>query len=260
MDFYLSVDFLAQIKKHNMITNRIKKEIIEKAKTSFPEECCGFVIKKHNNLSVIHCKNIAKDKLNHFMISARDFIKVKNYADQILFLYHNHVNQREFSILDKQTADVLRINLLLYINEINLFKIYYHDQFKKLNYLFKEYDNNENNCFHLVKNYFKNELSINLNIDENLFKNKKVQAAEAEEIINQYYIKNNLIKIVKNEDLKLNDILVLKNKFSTHLAIYIGSDKILHQPYNRISIIEDLDKNYRNQIQYILRNKLYDKS
>jgi len=240
-----------------MITNKIKRKIIKNAKNSFPCECCGFIVTKNNKVFTIDCENIAKDKENDFMISAKDFLYAKNNSDEILFLYHNHIDAREFSILDKQTADSLRINLLLYINALDCFKIYYYNEFSKLNYLFEEYNRNENNCFHLIKNYFNKELNLKLNIDERLFKDKDITSIEVEDIINRYHATNNLLKLKKDTNLKINDILILKNKISTHLAVYIGNNKIIHQPLNRISIIEDLSKDYQEDIQGVLRSKKF---
>jgi proteasome lid subunit RPN8/RPN11 len=244
-----------------MITNKIKKEIINHSKKVFPEECCGFIVQENDNQICIPCENIAKNKLDNFLISTKDYVSIKNRYSKLLFLYHNHIEAKEFSLIDKKTADFMAIDLLLYINKSNNFKIYYSDEFKNLNYLFREYDFYENNCFHLIKNYFKNELDINIDFDESSVIEKRVEDLDIFKIALDYYKNNNFIYIDDIYNLKKHDIIVLKNKISSHLAVYLGNNKILHQPINRISIIEEYSNQYKKEAQGIFRsNIIYDKS
>lgn len=260
MDFYHLEDFLGQTLKPNMITNKIKKQIIEHSRKVYPEECCGFIVEKNEEKICIPCENIAKNKIENFLISSRDFISIKNKYDRVLFLYHNHINEKEFSILDKKTANILAIDLLLYINEINAFKVYYNDEFKNLNYLFKEYDDYQNNCFHLIKNYFKYELNIDINFDEDFLYGKRIEDLNVFEIVLNNYEKNNFKFISNSIELRKNDILILKDKISSHLAVYLGGNKILHQPINKISLIEDYSDKYKKETKGLFRsNILYGK-
>ena len=100
-----------------MITNKIRKEIIEHSEKVFPEECCGFIVEENNKQICIPCKNIAKNKLDNFLISTKDYVSIKNRYSKLLFLYHNHVEAKEFSLIDKKTANFMAIDLLLYINK-----------------------------------------------------------------------------------------------------------------------------------------------
>jgi len=241
-----------------MITNKIKKIIKQKSLSAYPNECCGFVVEKDSEVLVVPCENIAKNKTNDFMISAKNFLDIKEKYN-ILWLYHNHINVEDFSLLDKKTADNLSINLLLYINELDEFKVFYHKDFKNLNYLFEPHDDYKNNCFNLVKNYFKNELNLNLEIDNNLINNKNLEDLNVEEITFNNYEANNLYILNNQSSIKKNDIILLKNKISEHLAVYLGSNKILHQPIHKVSIIEDYTERYKKETKAIFRsNILYD--
>lgn len=258
MDFYRLEVFQEQIPKLNMITNKIKKIIKQEALAVYPNECCGFVVEKDNEHIVIPCENIAKNKFNDFMISAKDFLNIKE-KHNILWLYHNHTDIEDFSLLDKKTADNLSINLLLYINKLDEFKVFYHKDFKNLNYLFKPHDDYKNNCFNLIKNYFKNELNLNLEIDNNLINTKKIEDLNVEEIALNNYQLNNLYILNDKKNIKKNDILLLNDRISDHLAVYLGNNKILHQPIHKVSIIEDYTDKYKKQTKLIFRsNLLYD--
>ena len=56
-----------------IIPDKLKKEILSHAKSTEPQECCGFVVFK-DGFSYIPCENISHDPVNFFEISADDFI------------------------------------------------------------------------------------------------------------------------------------------------------------------------------------------
>ena len=65
------------------------------------------------------------------------------------------------------------------------------------------------------------------------------------------------LKIFENKnDIHINDILLLdgQNK-SSHFAIYLGEDKILHQPRYSLSKIENYSSFYKNRTDLIFRLK-----
>jgi len=79
-----------------------KKLLIEDALRTFPDECCGFLFgtDKATNRVVeeITVVNNAKDgdKRRRFEITAKDYIKAEQYADEkkltLLGVYHSHPN------------------------------------------------------------------------------------------------------------------------------------------------------------------------
>jgi threonine synthase len=72
---------------------------------------------------------------------------------------------------------------------------------------------------------------------------------------------NTNLKIVENKnDIDTYDILLLDGYYkSSHFAVYLGQDKILHQPRYSLSKIEDYSGFYKNRTDLIFRLK-YDKS
>lgn len=77
-------------------------EMINDAVRTFPDECCGFLFGKEDSDSrtVIKIRVVdnAKegDKRRRFMISAKDYLKAEQFADennlQLMGVYHSHPN------------------------------------------------------------------------------------------------------------------------------------------------------------------------
>lgn len=91
----------------------------------YPKECCGFVVKdKLGNLDHIEAENISDNNIE-FCIDPYYFLVIQdNYS--IDYVYHSHPdkNYTDFSEADIICAKNLMKNLILYIVELNIFKIY----------------------------------------------------------------------------------------------------------------------------------------
>lgn len=107
-----------------MLDNYIKNFIKNHAIESIPYECCGFVIKTKEGLDCIKSKNFSKLD-NCFEISPIEYLNIKNNYS-INYIYHSHPNtiNEDFSEADLKMSNNLLINLILYIIDIDIFKIY----------------------------------------------------------------------------------------------------------------------------------------
>ena len=78
------------------------EEMIADAERTFPDECCGFFFGKEEKdkryISAITVVDNSKegDKRRRFEISAKDYLKAENFADEngltLLGVYHSHPN------------------------------------------------------------------------------------------------------------------------------------------------------------------------
>jgi proteasome lid subunit RPN8/RPN11 len=85
-----------------MIDPGARKEMINDALNSFPDECCGFFFGREDENSrlitdIIVVDNAKEgDKRRRFEISHLDYIKAEQFADghhlQLLGVYHSHPN------------------------------------------------------------------------------------------------------------------------------------------------------------------------
>ena len=52
----------------------VKKEIIRHARSELPNECCGFLVQKTDEMVVFRCVNSSSLKYKHVKISAKEYV------------------------------------------------------------------------------------------------------------------------------------------------------------------------------------------
>lgn len=236
------------------MNTRIKNKIINHAKKDSPHECCGFIVEKDGDIDVVECKNISKDPLNNFKISSNDFLFNKHFR-KILYIYHSHVDEENFSIMDKICAEESKLDLILYILSKNLFKHYSSNNSNSLKYIGRNIDFHNTNCFDLTHMYYKNELNTNLKFPEELMNSDKLEVNNNNFQILQNYKDINNMLFLKTDDLKTNDILLFNLDNYFHFAIYLGNNKILEQPRNAFSRIKNYCNYYNRKKIGVFRKK-----
>lgn len=237
------------------MNTRIKNKIRQHAQKQAPLECCGFIIERNGDIEVLECENISNDPLNNFKISAKDFLTVKHHYN-ILYIYHSHIDQEEFSLMDKRCSEESKLDLILYILNKDQFKHYSSNNSQSLKYLGRNISFQKTNCLDLVKLFYKNELNIDLVTPSGLAEDNFFEFKESNlKIIFEYAKVNNLIS-VEDKQMKTNDIGIFNVDNYIHFAIYLGNDKILEQPRNGFSRIIDYRGSYdRKKIAFLRRQK-----
>jgi len=262
MDFYHSEDFLAQINQiYNMINEYIKNYIRlhahqEKQKE---REACGVVYQKNKILFAQKCKNISLNPKHNFEISPAIYLSIKNDSDKISYIYHSHnaiLDNDDFSNLDIKCAEMLGVPIILYSTYKDVFKIY--DPSKKINldnYIGRSFEIGKYDCFTLIKEFFEKEFNTNMS----LFIKKDYKClTTAQELIEENLSVNIWekmgFKMLKNEkNLNIYDVLIIKLHSLKHFALYIGDEKILHQPINSVSRIDEYSNIYKKHTESVYR-------
>lgn len=258
MDFYHSEDFQEQINlAFNMIDKKIKNFISKNASLNSNEEICGFIIHDGNNFKCIACDNISDSKKDNFKINSKKYLEIKNKY-KIYYIYHSHINDNEdFSIKDKSCAENLDIPIILYHLKTNKFKIYEPINVKN-EYVGRFYQHGKYDCFKLVEDFYKKEKSIEFKYDKNFYV-KDLENMDIKNEIFKFYEKNNFEIINKNEKLNIYDILLIDafgQNNPKHFALYLGEEKILHQPMFGFSKIENYCNFYKRNTDTIFRLKI----
>jgi len=237
------------------MNTKIKNKIINHAKNQDPLECCGFIIEKNGDLDVIECENIAKDPLNNFKISSRDFL-VNKHHHNILYIYHSHNEEENFSIMDKICSEESKIDMVLYVLKKNIFKHYTANNSDGVKYIGRSIDFHNTHCFDLVRKYYSEELNFNIKFPIDLNQTDKLEVTEKNlsEIV-KYIQPNNMIFLQEEISLQVNDILLFNIDNYFHFAIYLGNNKILEQPRNAFSRIKNYCNYYNRKKIGIFRRK-----
>jgi proteasome lid subunit RPN8/RPN11 len=239
-----------------MIDKKIKNFIQKQAKDNLPNECCGFIIKENEKFKCIPTKNISKDPKENFEISSLDFLKIKQKYKKIYYIYHSHTNDnQDLTEKDKNCSENLVLPIIMYNLKHDFVKIYEPIKVKN-EYIGRYYEHGKYDCFKLIEDFYKNELNINFNYDRNFYKKSLIEMDIKNEIF-KYFEQNNF-EIITNNTFKINDILFMDfflNKNPKHFALYLGDDKILHQPMGGFSKIENYSDFYKKKLYAIFRRK-----
>lgn len=249
------VDFQGRINLQvKMIDKKIKNFIKMHSLKDNPKESCGFIVQDDGKFKCIPCKNESKEPIKNFKISSKDYLCSKKQYKKILYIYHSHTNDNnDFSEKDISCSEVLCLPIIMYNLNSDLFKIYEPININK-NYIGRYFEIGKYDCYTLIKDFFKNELSI----DISAIITNYTDFFEAQNVFNQNLSLNFLekkgFKIIENKKLlEKNDILILQNSFGKHFAIYLGNNQILHQPMLSFSKIENYSNSYQKRTELIYR-------
>ena len=240
-----------------MLSDNIKTKIKEHALLESPNEVCGLISFNSTKFEpeVYKCKNKHLNKQIRFTIDPSDYLKV-SLTGKILGYYHSHYKSNNFSDFDKLNA--FQHKLLAYLYVVNEDKFYeYKPENIKFPYYGRSFEYVKSDCFTLIRDYYKNELNIELtNFHRNIDWRKNNPSLIFENIEKENFI---LICEGKNPSLDLlqkNDIILLKDlkdKFPSHLGIYLENQLFLHQPVYQYSRIENYSYIYKRITFFIIR-------
>lgn len=108
-----------------MITDQVKKQIIEYAESNSTEEVCAFIVKDDNDIIFLHpvANRHPQPKCN-FLINPLDYLKIKNKYI-ILALFHSHNGSAEFSKADLHYHKYHNIDMVIYDLKTKSFNFFY---------------------------------------------------------------------------------------------------------------------------------------
>lgn len=210
------------------------------------EECCGVI----TNKEVIECKNVSQNKFFHFAIHPNDF-RGKN----VIAYFHSHpIGNDGFSQEDILISE--RINLTSFVYELKTDKCYkYSPKGLSISLIGRPFVLGIFDCIELSKDYFRENLNINIPFKEN----KLIDSARLDlEFFNNFNKEDYLHEFTKYftdanfkevEDLKKNDIIITKPdimQVACHCCVYLGGGKLLNQSINKKSEIKNVKRTIKN--------------
>ena len=261
------------------IDDYIKSEIKKHSISDAENECCGLVVfsSKDKVNIVFPCENKAKKKDRRFSICPRDYLKASGLG-KIIAMYHSHPKQAlgGFSEFDKIQSLGHGLPSILYSVKENEFLLFKPEDYQDP-YIGRAFQIGTQDCFTLLADYYKNELSINFDSfkrgelwSNDLTKFSKEKMEEVGLSPRSTFVKNlqtlikkeRLVQVAEGEpdmDKIINhDIILFKyydlNKPS-HCGIYIGGNKVLHQPARSYSRVQEYSEALKRKTYCILRHE-----
>jgi len=230
-----------------MLTNKLKSDIKNYALSNSTEEVCGLIISKDNNLEIFKCNNSSYHKTNFCILNPLDYIRAAN-TGKIVAHFHSHPGKEKPSFMDYLNATNHNIYSIIYSIGLDEFFII---EPKLKNYLNLDFHIGFNDCFELIRNYYKNELNISI---PSYHRDNNWEKKNPNYILDNY--KDGGFYKVDYKDIKINDVIVFNmGRVPQHLSIYLDNNLILHYPINDKSTISELTPELISRINIVLRHK-----
>ena len=151
------------------LSKEIKNEIKSHSKEVAPLECCGLIYSSEDDEpTVFRCRNNETTQ-GRFSINTEDYLKASRKGE-IIAAYHSHLEGVGFSEFDMYNSNIHNMKYILFSIKENAFITY--DPNSKFNeYVGRAFKIGATDCYTLLKDFYKNELSIDVRDyfrDENL--------------------------------------------------------------------------------------------
>ena len=210
------------------------KEIVNDLFEKYPEEGCGLLVNKRGKIVWIPCENVAEDKNEGFVISPSDYIKA-NLIGDLYAVVHSHPDAScEPSEKDKKTSDFLRIPYIIYsLPEVE--KYVYTPKEIRTPLLGREYEFGVNDCWSLVRDYYKTELEIELPM-------LQFEDDWWEKGLNYFGDLYESFGFEKVETPEKHDGIMFQvmAQVPNHCGVYLGEGLFMHHAVNRLSCRESI--------------------
>lgn len=210
------------------------KIIINDLFDEYPEEGCGLLINKRGKIVWKKCKNVAEDRLHTFQISPDEYVKARLSGD-IYAVVHSHPDSScEASESDKKASDHLGIPYIIYsLPEAE--KYTYTPKKLENTLLGREYEFGKNDCWALVRDYYRQNLSIELPMLE-------FQEFWWEEGLDYFKELPDSFGFVKVEEPQKHDVIIfnIMSTVGNHCGVYLDDGIFLHHARHRLSCRESI--------------------
>lgn len=236
------------------LTEEIKDSIRANCNKTPDIESCGLVIYTGFSYKVYPAENAAKNKQDFFIISPLDYLMASSFG-LVVACYHSHIGENiDFSIFDKINCKNHGISFILYHQPSGLFKIISNKDILNYNE-YKEFSLGVNDCYTLVKDYYKQEKNIEL---PPIFRQEGWENEWPPEIFEKFYSETGFLKIDDLKEARKDDIICFDYfnlKKPSHFAVYLENNYIFHHPRGKFVQISLLTDPEIRKILFLLRHK-----
>ena len=234
-----------------MLDNEDKK-IINDLFEVYPEEGCGLLINKKGKIVWKFCENIAENKKETFQIDPKEYIKARLSGD-IYAIIHSHPDiSCKPSEADIRASDHLGIPYIIY-SLPDAEKYVYTPKNLSNPLLGREYEFGKYDCWSLVRDYYRQELDIELPM-------LKFEYDWWDKDLDYFGDLYESFGFIKVEEPQTHDVILFQvtGGVPNHCGVYLKEELFMHHAENRLSCRESLySPIWRNNIVGYCRCKQF---
>ena len=233
-----------------ILNDDLKKEILTHAKEESPKECCGLIIVRKCRKRYKPCKNVSDVPKETFVLAINDYVKAEEEGE-IIAVVHSHPFERpEPSIGDKVACEKSNLPWIIVNPTIEEWG-YCEPSGFELPLVGREFNFGIVDCYSLVRDYFKQELNIEI---RDYFREDKFWE-KGNSLYEDNYDKEGFRKVSFNEIQKHDVLLIhLEANLPNHAAVYLGDQQILHHVQGRLSSRDILGEYYIKNTAFVARH------
>lgn len=210
----------------------------EEGAKSYPNEACGYVIRKGKKSLVVPCVNSSETPRCHFLISLEERLRVEELGE-IVGVWHTHIDEPPTpSEADKVGCEVSEVPWFILSvfggDELTFSELTTIEPCGfELPYLERPYAFGVLDCWALVRDYYRREFDITLGDYPRIER----FWAKGLDFFGLNWQQEGLVQLIDQEP-QVGDLFFIQTDATgviNHVAIYIGDDLILHHCHGRLS-------------------------
>lgn len=225
-------------------------EAIEYFEASPARESCGLIIQRRWEKEFLPCKNISEFDDN-FQIDPKDWISAEEKG-RIVRILHSHIKgDATASQSDKVSCSITNLPWSIYSLE--------NKEWSHINptpfvppLIGREWAHGVLDCYALVRDYYKEILSINIPD----YKREFEWWQKGKNLLIENFEQAGFIE-VSIKDIKKHDGLIMQihSPVPNHAAVYLGNETILHHLHRKLSSRDELGGYYKRHTVKVVRHK-----
>lgn len=234
----------------SIINKAIQKQILKHAEEEYPRESCGIVVKEGKTKRYIRCTNQSADKEEEFVISGEDYANAEDEGE-VLAIVHSHPNHTTLpSIRDRAVCTTMEIPWIICSWPEGDIRTIVPEEAPLIGRQFCH--GTDWDCYGLIRDYYKQKLSICLN----RYEHDSFWWEEGKNLYEENFEKEGFIKVVDGT-LKPHDLIIMqiRSPKPNHGAVYLGNNLILHHMFGKPSSEAVYGGYWAEHTSFVLRHK-----
>jgi len=224
------------------------------------EEVCGLILKNSlEEVFVLPCENIYKDRANGFMISPEVFLSALNKYE-VLAVYHSHVDvPPNPSGYDLRQSESLCLPFVIYSVKCDDLYIHIPESFPVKDLTGRVYVDGLQNCITLVVDFYRKNYDFKFNHFNFYLKREDLNSAITFRSLLQGkgLAQKNGFTRVRNSEMQAGDVIMFQSgRNQVHLGVYLEGEEVLHHPFHGLSVKSFFNQEIKQQMHSVYRKSV----